>query len=366
MEEPVVVPASTPTTETVKTSASDAAILADDIPGFLDARRHERAGKPLDAVDLQVEKAADGSTRPIDPREAKRAQRAAKQSEINEGARKAAGRIVEDYETKIKERDGEVSSLKARLAQLESAMSGRPVAVSPPVTATQSPALAREAADPEPSPTNLEKYPGGEYDPKYIREAAAWDARQWTRQQQAEARQREVQQQHQASAQTKLKIFSARIEAAKQADATFPALTPAIAALRPTSVLGPDERPTALNALAEEILISPVSPQLVRHFIDHPDDLSRFSAYETPRELLRAFTQLESTCETVTAPAPVVDPPNPITRAPTPPTVLGSNPTTPADPLAAAVKASKGSLSGGVRDYRAARAQERLAAQGKR
>lgn len=134
--------------------------------------------------------------------------------------------------------------------------------------------------------------------------------------------------------------FQERIKAAESADPEFAkSISYDVLSLKPFSALLPGESPSARNAIAEELLSSPVAPQLMRHFSDHPGDLRRLESL-LPRELLREFGKLEARFATET-PAAVQTPQAPTTKhlssAPPPPTTLGSRPADAGDAIKSAV-----------------------------
>lgn len=68
---------------------------------------------------------------------------------------------------------------------------------------------------------------------------------------------------------------------------------PDLLAIKPVMSLGPDERVGPHNVIAQELLDSPVMPQLMLHFTEHPDEFARLCALP-PQQLLRAFGQVEA------------------------------------------------------------------------
>ena len=138
--------------------------------------------------------------------------------------------------------------------------------------------------------------------------------------------------------------FSNRLREASAEPGFREALTHDVMSLRPSDAIEPGERPSALNALADEIVSSEVGPYLLRHFSEHPDELRRFAAMQTPAELLRAFVRVEADVKGRRASAaPPAAPPPAISSAPPPPASLEGRAHTPADPIRAAV--TKGNFS---------------------
>ena len=132
--------------------------------------------------------------------------------------------------------------------------------------------------------------------------------------------------------------FSNRLREASAEPGFREALTHDVMSLRPSDAIEPGERPSALNALADEIVSSEVGPYLLRHFSEHPDELRRFAAIRTPAELLREFVRVEHTVKASRASAAPSAAPSPaISQAPPPPASLEGRAHTPADPIRAAV-----------------------------
>jgi hypothetical protein len=314
-------------------TAVDAAVVEGDVSAFRDARRAERQGKPL-ATPAPVESPAptedDDLPTPLATAAAAPLERpvSKRQQQIN------------DYERRIAEQTAEITRLKAAPAP-------PPAAPAPPKPAA--PAAAPVQADYEkylahPDAPKQDKFDSFE---KWTAAMSVFiaDQRYAEREQAAQTRaDGERQQQHQ---QQRLTGYQERMKAAKTADPEFlTKLSEDVKALKPFAALEPGEQPSALNAIADEILDSDVAPQLLLHFSEHPDDLRRLSAL-APRELLREFGRLSARFDQSEAPAAPVAKTK--SDAPPPPTTFGSRPTTPTDPLDAAV------ASGDVAAFRAAK-----------
>lgn len=144
--------------------------------------------------------------------------------------------------------------------------------------------------------------------------------------------------------------FATRIKEAVTADPEFwEGISPEVQQLRPLNALKPGEAAGPHNLVAEELLSSPVAPQLMRHFSEHPDDLSRITAMpeafaklpasqraiEHARWIVREIGKLESTLATPAAPPPA---PLKLTSDNPPPAPrLGSKPNVPANETDAAL-----------------------------
>jgi hypothetical protein len=305
---------------------------------YREARRAERQGKPLAAVEAKPEAKTDDTAAVQTPEQVRTVSK--RQQQIN------------DYERRIAEQEIEL----ARLRTL-------PVPVR-----TEAAAPARPAEnDPEPDPNDTEKYPGGEYDAKYLRDAARWDVRNELRARDAQAQTRAQLSEVETAQRARVSTFVERLNQAKAADPTFAGkLTKEVRALEPFDALPEGQPGGPLNVLAEQIFDSPLAPVILLHLSQHPEALKHFESL--PPEIatlppalrakahipwiVREFGKLEARLESP-SPAPVQ--PKTITSSPTPPTTLGTRPGSPADPKLAAV------AQGDVRGYRAARRAERVA-----
>lgn len=136
---------------------------------------------------------------------------------------------------------------------------------------------------------------------------------------------------------TRVEQSQARVSEAVKADPTFATrISPEVAGLKPIEALRVDEPATALNALASEVMKSPITPVLMLHFSEHPEDLRRFAAIQTPYEFMREFGKLEG--QLSSAPAKAAPAPKTQTDAPPPGTTLGSRPGVPGDPVLSAIR----------------------------
>lgn len=84
---------------------------------------------------------------------------------------------------------------------------------------------------------------------------------------------------------------------------------------------------TALNAVAQEIVESPVAAKLLVHLSEHPDDLAALSRM-SPAAVIRNMAKLEAYMD-----LPASPPPKRITSAPAVTTTLGQRPAVPGDAL---------------------------------
>jgi hypothetical protein len=294
----------TPTPDaTAGTEDDDADDDQVDQPG-----RERNADGTFKAKDAKAATDAKDAKDAKDPKQAKDAKDA--------GDKPAAKATKKDPEARIahvtwerEEARRETARERARREELErenaELRAGRTPA-KPEPTRDARPAASSDPSDPEPQEKDFDDYGA------FIRAQARWDARQEFQQQQRQADERRRAEQREHHTRQRFSAYSERIDKAVAADPDFlNSLSADVLALKPLSALEPGERPGPLNALAEEIIDSEHSDQLLRHFSEHPDDLRRFAALH-PRQLLREFARLEA--RLTTAPAGSVAPP-PLSQA---------------------------------------------------
>lgn len=144
--------------------------------------------------------------------------------------------------------------------------------------------------------------------------------------------------------------FDQRVEQAIKDDPTFTSklnqdIVSRIIHAGPSSALPPGVSPTAMHIIGEEILLSPVAPQVFLYLSEHPGELDRLAGLPNEAAIVREFGRLEvrlTSSPSVPSPTPVV---KTTTSAPAPPEVLGRKPAAPADEASAALAA------GDVRRY---------------
>jgi hypothetical protein len=226
---------------------------------------------------------------------------------------------------KPKNADSRVEELLAERAQLRRELE---LATKPAPVETK-PAASSPAPDAEPTVEQFATYE------KFVQAQARWAARQelaavdTSRRQDAE--QSRVQQKQHERAST----FSTQLTDARTADPTFMEKVSAeIQGLKPFAALAQGEQATVDNGIAEELIDSPVAPQLMVHLSAHPDDLTRLRACTTPRQLARAIGTLESQYVGKSAPVAAL---KTIPGAPAPPTTIGTRPAVTADAVESAI-----------------------------
>lgn len=146
-------------------------------------------------------------------------------------------------------------------------------------------------ADPEPQESQFDDYG------KFVKAQARWEARQEFREQQQAAQRVRQEAEVTRSQRERIESFSKRIEASKGGDPAFlDKISPDVLALKPFHALLPGEQGGPLNAMAEEILNSPVAPQVMLHLTQHPEDFQRIATLP-PRELVREMAKIEARFE---------------------------------------------------------------------
>lgn len=252
-------------------------------------------------------------------------------------------------------------------------------------THTPAPAARVDAPKTEtaPDPADLMTYPAGEYDPKFLRDHAAFTARAEIQKAQTDAAQRGDAVAIQAAETSRVLAYVDRVKATVASEPEFWShVTTEVAQMKPLGSLARDaqgnltEPSSPRNIIAEEVLSSDHGPALMKA-------LSKADAAGTPnaelrrleagpahlmslppsqrvgehmRWIIRELAKLETQVGSVAATPPA---PQTATSAPPPITVLGSRPAAPADQLQAAVAA------GDSRRYRELRLEQRRARMGK-
>lgn len=252
----------------------------------------------LDALDAAIEKATPDTTPDAD-REAKTGRFTSKDRRTNPVARMAEATAREAAAKR--ERD-EIKADRDRLAaELEaSRRPPAPAAAAPaaPQAVPAAPAAPAAPDDPEPDPT---KYPGGEYDTKYLRDVGKWEARQeFARLRQVEAKVA-AREQHLRTVEAGMTTYAKRMQegfADKAAlDTYLRSLPAAITDLRPSAVqtlIAPGTPLGPTNVIADVISDSDKPIALMNYLRDHPDEFQRLSTLH-PIQVFREMGKLEAT-----------------------------------------------------------------------
>ena len=332
---PTTTPAATPAPAT----AVDQAVTSRDFGKFREAKRAAESGKPLEPAPPAKEPAAAATPAATAPAAAV----SRRQQEINEHIRRAT--TAEQENTQLRE----------RLARLEA---GRPADAqrpgdrpTPPAAATPAaPAQPAATADPEPTIDQFDSYE------KFVSAQSRWAARQEITAREQAAQTRAAAERRAEADRTRATRFSDSVQTELKTDAQFLSkVSPEVLALKPFSALAQGERGGPRNAIAEELLDSDVAPQLMRHFTEHPEELTRLERQPNVRALVREFGKLESRFAKTAAPAAAAPEPKTVPTAPAPPQTLGTRPSDPPDAVASAVK------SRNFAAYREAKARQRTA-----
>lgn len=341
MNEPAA-PAS-PATPTI--SATRAASDKGDFAAFDDAALAERRGTPLARV------AATPATPPTPEPPAAPAPPAEEPAQPPAADRAVSKRQqqINDYERRIAEQD-------QRIRALESSLTHPPLERPPTAPAPREPQTwADVVKSPDIDQPMLgeeqffQQFPDAPYS-AYARYAVRYEDRA----ERANAQQSSEQEQLTIAQHARVEKFVGQLEQARTSDPEFVhKLTPEVRALKPFAALAPGEASGPRNVVAEQIYDSPVAPQVLLHFSQHPEALQRLEtvppeiAAMPPAQRARAhiqwivkeFGKLEAAFETPAAvqgsplTPPAVAPP--VSAAPPPAPILtraGSS----TDPQAAA------------------------------
>jgi hypothetical protein len=352
---PAPVPAAEPTT----IPASAAAILSGDTGSYREARRAERAGKPLNAVPAPTPAEPDATAAPA-PHLSRR------QQQINARAERA----VDSATAALRE---ENARLKADLDRAKATPAPQPAAPAPQPVAAQP---AAPAAAAEPDWKRFARMPNApklaDFDTVEEHTAAMSlfiNDQRWEERQTAD-RQRTERDATDAAQRVQVEGFIKQLHDAKAADPTFAdklsldvktRLVPFSALRNPD---GTSRQGGPINVIGEHVYASTMAAKVLMHFSEHPDELTRLTSLppilaalppSTERTrahiawMAREYGKLEGRLDTsALSAAPLTDVPAPIAQ-------LGTRAGEAADPKAAAIR------KGDTRAYREIRRQERAA-----
>lgn len=297
-------------------SAMEQAITARDPGAYMRAKRDSKTRNfsPPPPIEKPVVSEPSPAS-PVADRAISKAQQA-----INERVRVAVERATADT--------------NAELARLRSLVPSAPA-----------PATVAAATEAEPDPADLTKYPEGQYDRKFVKDLANYEARQVIRSDRERVQQQHSADVHEQQQSARVEAFHGVMQGVLKQDAAFMStISDDVKQLQTFAQLAEEKKAGRIpahvqgngyNAIAEELVDSPIPHTLMRHFTEHPEELARIAAL-APRALAREFGKLEAT---LTAPArPTAPAPKTITSMPTPPHTVGSKTTEPVDPLVKAVK----------------------------
>lgn len=302
-----------------------------DLPETVSIRSKTSDAKPASspAPDASAESSPAAPATPAASTEASHTRPASETGQPAEKGTKLKARNAElDEENRqLQERLKLRKALREELATLERPKDAK--------TPESSPAAAKgewdgsDPSDPKPKDVDFETHAA------YLDARDAWNDRRSQRKFDArrdvEARVGQFQQLTTAAQQ--------RIEAYAAADPTFAdSVDPDLLSVVPASVQRASGQPIGpQHVLAEEILRSEHTPQLMRHFSTDAGraEWARLCRLPLP-DLLRAFGRVEATVSTAAAPAPAAKHQS---TAPKPPATLGTRTADTADPAERAVKA---------------------------
>lgn len=345
-------PSAAPETPIVET-AVDQAVVTGDVTAFREARRAERAGKPL--TPPAASSPASETPPPADSSPATPEKRTDKRATEN----RVPDLLAERAQLRL-----ENERLQRELAQHRQPApppDARPAAPSPAKapTITYPPELSSYD-------TYLAKQPDASYE-DYMDARADFRTDQREQQRDASRREQDERSQVDSSIRARDQAYAERMAKVRDADPQFlETVSEDVKRLKPFEAFERNEHglrdpgtgqyvKPGYPAIAEEILSSSDPYALMRHFSDHPQELHRMAGLH-PRQLLKEMGALERSLTKSDTPAtPATPPAKTVTDAPPPPTYLGTRPAPPVNPVEAAVAADD------VAAYRKARLAERMA-----
>lgn len=316
-------------------NAADQAVATHDVAAYREARRLERAGQTPAATP-----AASAAAEPVDQAASTDASSAAASEPAKGKGAKARSAALDTDIADLREKLKIRAQLREELDRRETPRQDAPAAASSPAKAPEKFPEYANYVETHPDAT-LEQWLDARDD---------WrDAQRVAKDRHAAAATQRTQQQH-------ARTEKVRTQIAQKVEADPDFLTkvkPEILDLKPFDALAPGEAAGPLNAIAEEILDSPVMPELLLHFSEHPEDLDRLAKIGDPRALVREFGKLEARLDTPAAPTTSTPHPKTISDAPRPPAQVGSRASEALDPIHAAV------VSGDQAAFKEARRRER-------
>jgi hypothetical protein len=381
--------AAAPAPETV--SAAHAAVIAGDPGQYREAKRAERAGKPLEPVVVSKE------SPPAQQAGEKPAQASAEEGPAPKFlSSKERHRLAENERIRQAVEEGITQRLadarKTWDAEHPAAKPVEPIVVerAEPVVPLEPPKNFDEAIQ-RPDLTKpllteeqfFHAYPDAPYS-AYARYASHYDLQARSQEDRRRADHAAILTAHKAQ----IDGFVGKLKAAAAADPTFtPSLSDRVKMqLKPFAALARDangnvtEASGPINVIGEQVYASDLAPQMLRHFSAHPEDLDRLiavpahlaslpPALRTARHInwmLQEYGKLEATIghPAAAAVAPTPTPPSikTISDASAPARVLTGHSSEAIDPKVAAIRAGQA----GTAAYREIRREERAAQLGLR
>jgi hypothetical protein len=252
-----------------------------------------------------------------------------------EGAETASKPVIvpkkKNADTRVDELLADRAEARSRADRLERENETLRRTAVPAVDATK--AAPSPAAETDAEPTDATKFATYEL---FLQAQARWAVRQELAADHKAARAHEEGRRQSDAQHQRATTFSTQLTEARTADPTFlEKVSPEILGLKPFAALIAGEAPSVDNAIAEELIDSPVAAPLMVHLSTHPDDLAKLRACQTPRALARAVGLLEAQyAGKVAAAAPLL---KTIPGAPAPPVTIGTRPAASADPVESAI-----------------------------
>jgi hypothetical protein len=274
----------TPAPSTGAKPAADATVVdapkADDLTDGEDAPASD--AKPADRNPDGTFKAKDGD-KPADAKADEKPKEGEKPK--SDKPRDNPQARVEQAVARMREAERRAELAERRAADLEAARTPKP---EPTRETRPAPQAQGDPSDPEPQEAGFDDYA------KYVKAQARWEARQEFKAQQTQARDRYEQEQtarlHQERADTYLK----RIQTAVSKDPELlTRIAPEVLELKPSIMLGPNERPTGATAIADIVMDAENPEALMLYFTEHPDDFQRLSTLH-PIQVIREMGRLEA------------------------------------------------------------------------
>lgn len=237
---------------------------------------------------------------------------------------------------KKKNADSRVEELLAERAQLrrELELAQKPAPRTDEVKAASSTASTDVEPKPELDPATGKPFPDWD---SFNKAQGRWAARQELAARETAQHQQFEQVRVQEAQHQRASAFSTQLIAAVAADPTFftDKVSAEVQGLKPFAALAKGEPGGVDNAIAEELIDSPVAAQLMVHLSASPDDLAKLRACGSPRALARAVGQLEARFSSL---KPAAQPLKTIPGAPAPPVTVGTRPASTADPVESAIQ----------------------------
>lgn len=156
--------------------------------------------------------------------------------------------------------------------------------------------IARVSADTaEPNPDDTTKYPDGQFDRKYLKDQARYEAEQVVEKREAASRERDETDRRAREVYEHETKFRERLS--KADPELFMKLSPPMQEFlkyaKPTAKLAKGEPIAFVNVMADVFMRSEAPDALMRHFSDAPQDLQRLSTLH-PAEFYRELGKLEA------------------------------------------------------------------------